>query len=148
MSVYVFGIRHHGPGCARSLRAALEKLQPDIVLVEGPPDAAAVLPLLAHERMQPPVALLVYDPAAPQHAVFYPFARFSPEWQALRYAAERGVPARFMDLPQAIQFGLNEQKSDVRRQTSDIEGQEPGDAAAGSANASPAPASREGAGVI
>jgi hypothetical protein len=31
--------------------------------------------------------------------VFYPFAEFSPEWQALRYAAERGIPVRFMDLP-------------------------------------------------
>jgi len=33
MSVSIFGVRHHGPGCARSLRAALKKLQPDIVLV-------------------------------------------------------------------------------------------------------------------
>ena len=62
MSLHIFGIRHHGPGCARSLRAALEQLEPDIVLVEGPPDAQGVLPLLAHQDMKPPVALLIYVP--------------------------------------------------------------------------------------
>jgi Family of unknown function (DUF5682) len=97
-------VRHHGPGCARSLRAALEELEPDIVLVEGPPDAQGVLPLLLSEGMQPPVALLIYAPDAPHHAVFYPFTHFSPEWQALRYALIRNIPVRFMDLPQSIQL--------------------------------------------
>ena len=104
MSVHVFGIRHHGPGCARSLRTALEELQPDCLLVEGPPDAQAALPLLMSEQMEPPVALLLYVPEHPSHAVFYPFTHFSPEWQALRYAFGHGIPARFMDLPQAIQL--------------------------------------------
>ncbi len=70
MNLHVFGIRHHGPGCARSLRAALEQLEPDIVLIEGPPDAQGVLPLLAHQDMKPPVALLIYVPDKPKHAVF------------------------------------------------------------------------------
>jgi len=105
LSVTVFGIRHHGPGCARSLRAALERLEPDIVLVEGPPDAQQVLPLLTSAEMQPPVALLIYAPDAPGQAVYYPFATFSPEWQALSYALAREIPARFMDLPQALQLG-------------------------------------------
>ncbi len=104
MSVHVFGIRHHGPGCARSLRTALEELQPDCLLVEGPPDAQAALPLLMSEQMEPPVALLLYVPEHPNHAVFYPFTHFSPEWQALRHALGRGIPARFLDLPQAIQL--------------------------------------------
>jgi hypothetical protein len=105
LSITVFGIRHHGPGCARSLRAALERLEPDIVLVEGPPDAQHVLPLLTSAEMQPPVALLIYAPDAPGQAVYYPFATFSPEWQALSYALARAIPARFMDLPQALQLG-------------------------------------------
>lgn len=104
MSVHLFGIRHHGPGSARSLRRALEALAPDLVLVEGPPEADALVPLAAHPEMKPPVALLVYDPAAPARAVYYPFAEFSPEWQALRFALERGIPARFIDLPQAHQL--------------------------------------------
>ncbi|HEU5441963.1 MAG TPA: DUF5682 family protein [Ktedonobacterales bacterium] len=104
MSVHLFGVRHHGPGCARALRSALETLKPDILLVEGPPDAHAAVPLLASKKMQPPVALLIYVPDAPQRAVFYPFTTFSPEWQALSYALARRIPARFMDLPQEIQL--------------------------------------------
>ena len=101
MSVHVFGIRHHGPGCARSLVAALGALEPDVVLVEGPPDAQDVLALAAHADIVPPVALLVYPVDAPKRAVFYPFADFSPEWQAIRWSLARGVDVRFMDLPQA-----------------------------------------------
>jgi Family of unknown function (DUF5682) len=104
MSTHLFGIRHHGPGCARSLLLALEALDPDIVLIEGPPDAQAVLPLMRHEAMIPPVALLIYAPDTPSKAVYYPFARFSPEWQALDYAFRRKLPVRFIDLPQEIQL--------------------------------------------
>ena len=99
--LHIFGIRHHGPGSARSLRDALETLQPDAILVEGPPEADGMLPLLVHPEMQPPVALLVYVPDQPQHCVYYPFAVFSPEWQAIHYGLTHGVTVRFMDLPQA-----------------------------------------------
>ena len=109
MTVHIFGIRHHGPGSARSLRQALERLQPDCILVEGPPDADDLLPLMALPAMQPPVALLVYDPDAPKRAAYYPFALFSPEWQALRYGLERAIPTRFMDLPQSFSFALYEE---------------------------------------
>lgn len=104
MSIHVFGIRHHGPGCARSLRAALAALEPDIVLVEGPPDAQEIIPLAALPEMEPPIAILIYAPDHPKSAVYYPFTHFSPEWQALRYGFEQKIPVRFMDLPQAIQL--------------------------------------------
>ena len=104
-TVHVLGVRHHGPGSARSVRRALETIEPSIVLVEGPPDADAMLPLLIHAGMVPPVALLIYRPEKPRDSVYYPFAAFSPEWQALQYALERGIPARFMDLPVAHQIG-------------------------------------------
>src|SRR5215207_8788221 len=100
MSVHVFGIRHHGPGSARSLGAALDALAPDVVLVEGPPDADALLALAGDAAMRPPVALLLYVPDEPRRAVYYPFAIFSPEWQALHFALTNGIPARFIDLPQ------------------------------------------------
>ncbi len=99
--IRVFGIRHHGPGSARSLRAALDEYAPDAVVIEGPADADALIPLAAHPDMRPPVALLAYDTAEPGRAAFWPFAAFSPEWQALAWAAEHGVPARFCDLPAA-----------------------------------------------
>jgi len=104
--VHLFGVRHHGPGCARSLVKALEELQPDCVLIEGPPEADGLLALAGAEGMEPPVALLLYAPEAPKYAAFYPFAEFSPEWQALRYALRQGVPVRFMDLPQTHALAL------------------------------------------
>lgn len=102
----IFGIRHHGPGSARSLRRALEQLRPDAILVEGPPEADELLPLIAQAEMQPPVALLLYVPDQPQHAVFYPFAVFSPEWQALLFGVQNNIPVRFMDLPQTHQLAI------------------------------------------
>ena len=102
--VQVYGIRHHGPGSARSLCRALAARPPDIVLVEGPPDAQDAVSLVLHEGLAPPVALLVYVPDAPQSAVFYPFAEFSPEWQAIRYGLSHDLPVRFMDLPQSIRL--------------------------------------------
>ena len=105
--VHYFGIRHHGPGCARSLLRAFEALQPDCVLVEGPPDAEGVLAALLSEQMQPPVALLSYCPDEPQRAVYHPFAIFSPEWQALRWALRKQVPVRFIDLPVMHQMGMD-----------------------------------------
>ena len=102
--IHVFGIRHHGPGSARSVERALERVAPDIVLIEGPPEADELIAFAADEAMRPPVALLIYRPDAPRRAVYYPFAEFSPEWRAMRFAAGRGIPARFIDLPQAHQL--------------------------------------------
>ena len=102
--ISILGIRHHGPGSARSVRAALESLRPDAVLVEGPPDADDLIPLAGQAGTIPPVALLLYVPDAPQQAVYYPFAAFSPEWQALQYALKAKVPVHFMDLPQKYQL--------------------------------------------
>src|SRR6478672_7573499 len=102
--LHVFGIRHHGPGSARSLERALGRVAPDIVLIEGPPEADELIAFAADEAMRPPVALLIDRPDAPRRAVYYPFAEFSPEWRAMRFAVERGVPARFIDLPQANQL--------------------------------------------
>ena len=104
LTVHVFGIRHHGPGSARSLERALARLEPDVVLIEGPPEADDLISLVGDEAMRPPVALLVYRPDAPRRAVYYPLAEFSPEWRAMRYAVERRVPARFIDLPLAYQL--------------------------------------------
>jgi hypothetical protein len=104
MSVHILGVRHHGCGSARSVRAALGELRPDIVLLEGPPEANEVLPLAAHADMRPPVALLLYAPEDSQRAAFYPFVEFSPEWQAILYALGAGKPCCFIDLPQSHQL--------------------------------------------
>jgi len=97
--VEVFGIRHHGPGSARSLIAALEDYQPDAVLIEGPADADPLLRWVLADGMTPPVALLGYAPDRPQSAAFWPYAVFSPEWQAMIFALRRGIEVAFCDLP-------------------------------------------------
>ena len=99
--VEVFGIRHHGPGSARSLVAALVDFQPDAVLIEGPADADPLLRWVLADEMAPPLALLGYAADRPQTAAFWPYAVFSPEWQAMRYALNRGVEVAFCDLPAA-----------------------------------------------
>ena len=101
MTVEVFGIRHHGPGSARSLAAALTDYQPDAVLIEGPADADPLLRWVLADGMTPPLALLAYAPDRPQTAAFWPYAAFSPEWQAMIYALRRDIEVGFCDLPAA-----------------------------------------------
>ena len=103
MSVHIFGVRHHGPGSARSLVRALQDLRPDVILVEGPPEADTLVALAADEDLSPPVALLAYSTsgASAPTASFWPFAVFSPEWQAIRYAVTHGVPLRFCEIGRA-----------------------------------------------
>ena len=110
MATHILGIRHHGPGSARHVRAALEELQPDIVLVEGPPEADALLAQVGGEALRPPVAILCYQQDDLQHSVFYPFATFSPEWQAIQYARQHGKPVHFFDLPVAHQLAIEKEE--------------------------------------
>jgi hypothetical protein len=104
---HLLGIRHHGPGSARAVAAALPEIEPDLVLVEGPPETDAVVELAADPEMRPPVALLAYVTDDPIRAAFWPFAVFSPEWQAISYAQKAGVPVRFCDLPVTHQFAAD-----------------------------------------
>ena len=81
--------------------AALDALDPEVVCIEGPPEAEPVLDLAADPDMVPLIALLADDPDRPTRASFWPLAAFSPEWQALRWAQHHGRPVRFIDLPAA-----------------------------------------------
>jgi hypothetical protein len=114
--IQVYGIRHHGPGSARAVVAALERFRPDCVLIEGPPDADAVIPLCRHAQMQPPVALLIYAGEDPRRSAFYPFAHFSPEWNALRWAVEHQCQVRFMDLPQRHRLAISKRDEEAEEQ--------------------------------
>ena len=78
---------------------ALDALAPAVVLIEGPADASDLLPMLADPDMVTPVALLTYAEDDPSHASFFPFADYSPEYQAARWAVRRGAILRFIDLP-------------------------------------------------
>lgn len=106
--VHILGIRHHGPGSARAVATALAELNPEIVLIEGPPELDAVAPLAAAAGMRPPVAGLVYALDAPSTANFYPMAVFSPEWVALRWALAHDREVRFLDLPATVSLVLDD----------------------------------------
>ena len=113
--VRLFGVRHHGPGSARSVVHALEAFDPDAVLIEGPPEANELLPLASRADLELPVALLVYAQDTPSKAVMYPFAKFSPEWQAILFALKRQRVVRFIDLPHTHRFAdAQEQEDDAR----------------------------------
>lgn len=115
MNVTVLGIRHHGPGSARCVQQALQNLNPDCVLLEAPTDAQPLLAHVLHKKLKPPVAMLVYNPANLAQAAFLPFAEFSPEWVAMRWALRQACPLRFIDLPMSIQFAQD--VSQTRLQT-------------------------------
>lgn len=107
--VEVLGVRHHGPGSARSVLAALDELGPDQLVIEGPPELDSLIALARDPELVPPVAALVYAVETPRLAAFYPFAVFSPEWVALRWALERGIPVRFADLPATHMLAMPEE---------------------------------------
>ncbi|UYQ63931.1 DUF5682 family protein [Streptomyces peucetius] len=108
----LLGVRHHGPGSARAVRAALEAAAPAAVLIEGPPEGDALLPLAADEQMRPPVALLAHATDDPGRAAFWPLAEFSPEWVAIRWALANDAAVRFIDLPAAHSLALTDEPHD------------------------------------
>lgn len=115
---HILGIRHHGPGSAQNVAAYLKKLKPDLILVEGPPEGDALLHWVKDKQMKPPVALLAYRSEQPQDALFYPFAVFSPEWQAIRYGLENDILVRFFDLPLSHLFALEQKEGNETPQES------------------------------
>ncbi len=87
---------------------ALQQYSPDIILVECPADAEQLIPFINDRFLIPPVAILIYNRNQHQQHVYYPFTVFSPEWQAMLYANNEEIPARFFDLPQGQSFKLSE----------------------------------------
>ncbi|GAA4461135.1 DUF5682 family protein [Phytohabitans houttuyneae] len=109
MPEHFYGVRHHGPGSARAVLRALDEQRPDVLLIEGPPEADELVRWVADERLEPPVALLGYAADDPRQAAYWPFAVFSPEWQAMRWAGAHGVPVRFFDLPYSYRLSRAEE---------------------------------------
>lgn len=102
-NIICYGIRHHGPGSSNNLLKALEVQNPDVILIEGPADSDDLLNALQINDFTPPIAILMYDAKNIKSASFFPFAEFSPEWQAINWALNREKEMHFIDLPQGIQ---------------------------------------------
>ena len=94
------------PAGAFHLRRLLDTVRPRLVLVEGPSDLSGQLPDITRPETAPPIAILAYTQAAPVRSILYPFAEYSPEYQAIAWAHEHGAECRFMDLPSDVFLAL------------------------------------------
>jgi hypothetical protein len=106
--INVFGVRHLSPMGAWQLRGFLERTRPSLVLIEGLDDATDLLPDITRKETQPPIAILAYTDTLPVRTLVYPFARYSPEYQAIYWAREHDVPVEFFDLPSDVFLGLQD----------------------------------------
>jgi Mg-chelatase subunit ChlD len=94
----LIGVRHHSAALSRAMPALLDRLRPRRLLIELPSDLDPWLPWLADPATTAPVALSAVAPDG-DGLCFLPFADFSPELAALRWAQAHGVPAHGIDLP-------------------------------------------------
>lgn len=97
----LIGVRHHSPTLARVLPELLDAAAPAALAVELPTEAAGWVRWLGDPATVPPVAFALADPDS-ESLGFYPFAAFSPEFVAIRWAHEHGVPVECIDLPAAV----------------------------------------------
>lgn len=95
--VHILGIRHHGPGSSRRMLDALDEWQPDRILIEGPVHASSLIEKV-HD-VTPPIALAQLHKKTRTPIGFYPFAEYSPEWQAIKWSWKMGREVCFIDLP-------------------------------------------------
>ena len=105
-SPVLVGIRHHSPAGAHYIRELLRETKPDCLLIEAPADFAELIPALTDPALRPPFAVMAYTVEAPVRSVLYPFAVYSPEFQAMLAAKELGIALAFCDLPSPYMIGL------------------------------------------
>ncbi|MGW2986363.1 vWA domain-containing protein [Streptomyces goshikiensis] len=94
---YLLGVRHHSPALAAVVPALLDAAGAEVVCVELPADFQPWLEHLADPETVAPVALA--GAGAEGRLAFYPFADFSPELAAIRWARARGAEVVCCDLP-------------------------------------------------
>ncbi|MBA2944148.1 hypothetical protein HZF08_38390 [Paenibacillus sp. CGMCC 1.16610] len=107
---HVFGIRHLSPAGAHHLLAFLDEIRPTAVLVEGPNDASPYIEELSSSGVVPPIAILAYTNELPVRTLLYPYASYSPEYQAFQWASRNSALAAFIDLPSEHALSLYEQR--------------------------------------
>jgi hypothetical protein len=93
-----FPVRHHSPRASAALSSFLDRVKPTLVLVEGPRDAMRLVSYLFDADTEPPVAILGYRTDGPANSLLYPFATYSPEYVAMAWAQEHGVPVELIDI--------------------------------------------------
>ncbi len=92
----LIGIRHHSPAMAVAAPKLLADFSPDVLAIELPAEAAPWLEWLTDPRAAAPMAMAF---SGDDGLSLYPFADFSPELAALRWARQHDIPVRCIDLP-------------------------------------------------
>lgn len=110
-----FGVRHLSPAGAFHLRRLLDEVRPKLVLVEGPSDLSDQMEHITAPETVPPIAILAFTQAVPVRSILYPFAEYSPEYQAILWAKTNGAQCRFMDLPSDVFLALGRVRMEVDR---------------------------------
>ena len=111
MEIEVLGIRHHGVGSAKNLLARLKEINPDHIIIEGPEELMNCFNIDI-DTIKPPVSILLYNPNELSNSSFYPFAEYSPEWQAIKFAQKNNISFTTADLPKKISFGIAKKRKD------------------------------------
>lgn len=106
--VAVFGVRHLSPAGAWHLRRFLDERRPAVVLIEGVSDANGLIPDIVRKDSEPPLAILAYTDSLPVRTLVLPLARYSPEYQALKWVDEHRARAEFIDLPSELFLALQD----------------------------------------
>lgn len=107
-----FGIRHFSPAGAYFVRKFLNENRPDVVLIEGPADFDFLMDDIVSKNLLPPFAIMAYTKEVPIETVLYPFAVYSPEYQAILWARENNKECHFFDLESNIMLGLESKNED------------------------------------
>lgn len=105
---HIFGVRHLSPGGAYHVLEYLDEIRPDAVLIEGLSDANDQIPYFTSGDTKPPFAILAYTEELPVKTILYPFADYSPEYQALIWARRHHAHAEFIDLPSEVSIPLDD----------------------------------------
>jgi len=109
-----FGIRHFSPAGAYFVRQFLDKIKPDLVLIEGPADFDFLIDDIVSKKLVPPFAIMAYTKEAPIDTILYPFAEYSPEYQAILWARENNKECHFFDLESDIMLGFGRTDDDTK----------------------------------
>ncbi|WP_234431659.1 DUF5682 family protein [Streptomyces sp. NRRL S-241] len=132
---YLIGVRHHSPALAAVVPALLDASGADSVCVELPAEFQPWLEHLADPETHAPVALA--GTGEDGRLAFYPFADFSPELAAIRWAHRSGAAVICCDLPLADRAWTDPAPAGA---TAPTERQVPPPGPAGAASGAPAPA--------
>ena len=109
-----FGIRHFSPAGAYFLRQFLDEVKPSLVLIEGPADFDFLIDDIVSKKIVPPFAIMAYTKEAPIDTILYPFAEYSPEYQAILWARENNTECHFFDLESDIILGLEKRDDETK----------------------------------